>query len=126
MALLVLASTVSWTVGKHYCMGHLMDVSLFSQADDCGMGMDDSTDGINAMMDESSCCEDQLLIFGGQDDLKLSFNDFNIDQQLFLVAFVHSYLNSFKVETVGAVSNEYYPPPILIKDIQLLDEVFLI
>ncbi|WP_235856455.1 HYC_CC_PP family protein [Flagellimonas oceanensis] len=29
MALLVLASTVSWTVDKHICMGRVMDISLF-------------------------------------------------------------------------------------------------
>ncbi|NNE78003.1 MAG: hypothetical protein HKN31_13135 [Pricia sp.] len=127
MALFLLASTTSWTVGKHYCMGRLMDVSFFAHADDCGMDMstakDNTTSGIQ---DESSCCSSEMIMVGGQDNLKVSFNDFSIGQQLFLVAFTHSYFNLFQIETEPPLPNNYYPPPLLIKDIQLLDEVFLI
>ena len=37
MAVLVLFSTVSWTIEKHICMGRVMDVALFSKDQDCGM-----------------------------------------------------------------------------------------
>lgn len=126
MALLLLASTVSWTVGKHYCMGHLIDVSLFSHAEDCGMDLKDSNNDTTTIMDENSCCDDELLIFEGQDDLKVSFNDFSIDQEVFWVAFAHSYLYLFQVQEEPKDPIEQYPPPILVKDIQLLDEVFII
>ena len=39
MAVMLLLSTTSWTVGKHYCMGLLVDISLFAQAENCGMEM---------------------------------------------------------------------------------------
>jgi len=125
MALFLLASTTSWTVGKHYCMGHLMDVSFFADAEDCGMDMGLSDDA-SKMEEKSSCCNDEVLIVDGQDNLKMSFEDISLDQQIFLVAFAHSYSNLFKVVKEQPVPNEHYPPPVLVKDIQLLDEVFLI
>ncbi|MGI9550991.1 MAG: HYC_CC_PP family protein [Aurantibacter sp.] len=126
MALLLLASTTSWTVGKHYCMGHLIDVSFFSQAEDCGMDMPMSGDDMSQMESENSCCSDEFIVVEGQDDLKLSFDEIKLDQQMFLVAFVNTYLNLLQVQTEQYVPHEHYPPPLLVKDIQLLDEVFII
>ena len=37
MALLVLMSTVSVTIEKHFCGDHLVDVAIFSDAEKCGM-----------------------------------------------------------------------------------------
>ena len=124
MACLLLASTTSWTVGKHYCMGHLVDISLFAHADDCGMDMSEGapSDG----EDESSCCDDELMVVQGQDNLTHTFNDLDVDQQLFLVAYAHYYINLFDVQEQRPVPHEQYSPPLLVKDIQLLDEVFLI
>lgn len=126
MAILLLLSTTSWKVEKHYCMGHLMDVALFTDVDTCGMNMS-STDN-NEILDEleNSCCNDVVLFVDGQDDLKLSFNDLDTDQQSFLIAFKYSYNSLFQVQTDQFVPHEQYPPPILVKDIQLFDEVFLI
>ena len=124
MALLLLLSTVSWKVEKHYCMGRLMDVALFTDVDTCGMDMS----MIYENMDEtiSSCCDDEVVFVEGQDDLKISFNDLNVEQQSFLIAFTHSYLGSLQDVKELPVPHEKYPPPILFKNIQLLDEVFLI
>jgi len=126
MALLLLASTTSWTVEKHYCMGHLMDVSLFSAAEDCGMAMSTFSDDNSEIVDQNSCCNDELIVVEGQNDLKVSFDDFSLDQRLFLVAFTSSYINLFDTLAERPVPNEHYPPPLLVRDIQLLDEVFLI
>jgi len=126
LAMLLLASTTSWTVGKHYCMGHLMNVSLFAHAEDCGMDMmmDEGETSRGEM--ENSCCDDEIITVEGQDDLKHSLEDISLGQQLFLAAFAYSYLKVLEFPSVRQLPNEYYPPPLLIKDIQLLDEVFLI
>ncbi len=118
MALLVLASTVSWTVDKHICMGRVMDISLFAHADDCGMDMDKDM--------EKSCCDDESFTVQGQDDLKISFEKFDLDQQVFLVSFVQTYFQLFEIDSEEPHSfNEYNPPP-LIRDVQVLDQTFLI
>ncbi|WP_243414857.1 HYC_CC_PP family protein [Flagellimonas aquimarina] len=124
LAVLVLLSTVSWTVDKHFCMGRVMDISLFVDAEECGMEV-----AMAAMEDkvmENHCCDDESFTFTGQDDLKLSLYDLEIEHQDFLVAFTYSYLNLFVPVDKLPVPNEKYPPPLLVKDITVLDQVFLI
>lgn len=116
MALLVLASTVSWTVDKHICMGRVMDISLFSHADDCGMDMDM----------EKSCCDDESFTVQGQDDLKISLENFDLDQQIFLVSFVQTYFHLFEIDSEEPCTFSEYNPPPLIRDVQVLDQTFLI
>ncbi len=116
MALLVLVSTVSWTVDKHICMGRVMDISLFVHADDCGMSQDM----------ESTCCDDETFTVKGQDNLKISFDDFSLDHQYFVVSLIQTYLYLFESDRKEPSSfNDYSPPP-LIRDVQVLDQTFLI
>ncbi|MFD0798784.1 hypothetical protein ACFQZJ_15035 [Maribacter chungangensis] len=124
MAALLLLSTVSWTIEKHTCMGRVMDVALFAKADDCGMYAAMQAMGDDTL--ENPCCGDEVLTLQGQDDLKISFNDISLDQQIFLVAFTHAYVTLFTALEQRTSINEYYPPPHIVKDIQLLDETFLI
>ena len=121
MAVLLLLSTVSWTVDKHLCMGRVMDVAFFSNAEDCGI-----ESAMQAFGDtENHCCDDESFTLEGQDDLKLSFHDFELDQQIFLVTFTFSYLNLFEEKELS-VPDQIYPPPLLVKDYNLLYEVYLI
>lgn len=126
MALLLLLSTVSWKVEKHYCMGRLMDVALFTDAESCGMDMSMGIMEENVNETKNSCCDDEVVFVEGQDDLKLSFNDLDIVQQSFLFAFTYTYLSCLQDLRQQPVPHEHYPPPILVQDIQLLDEVFRI
>lgn len=126
MALLLLASTTSWKVEKHFCMGHLVDVAFFAEAEDCGMAMSEMNDDYSLLQQENSCCSDEVIFVDGQDDLRISFDNISVDQQFFLFAFTQSYTQLFIDLRQQAVANEYYPPPILVQDIQLLDQVFLI
>ena len=126
MAILLLASTISWKVEKHYCLGHLMDLSFFTPAQDCGMDMDLSENNTPQIQDENSCCNDEVIVVEGQTNLKSSINDFSFDQQLFLIAFANSYFHLIDFNEERNVPNENYPPLHIVKNIQLLDEVFLI
>jgi hypothetical protein len=126
LALLLLVSTTSWKVEKHYCLGHLIDISFFTPADGCGMEMETYKDDATTLQNENSCCADVTILMQGQDDLALSYNDFTIDHQQFFIAFAYSYFDNLQTETFQPVKHNFYPPPIIVKDIQLLDEVFLI
>ena len=121
MAILLLASTTSWTVDKHFCMGHLVDVAFFTDADSCGMDMGDASG--EWKMD---CCSDELIVIAGQDNLKISFDEFSLSQKLFITSFAFSYMALFEVPDELNIPHNDYPPPMLVKDLQLLDEVFLI
>ena len=122
LALLVLLSTVSWTVDKHICMGKVVDIAFFAHADTCGMDM--GADKSFAF--EKSCCDDETFTLQGQEDLKISFFDLDIEQQVFLVAYTYSYLNIFQEIDVTSVTYLGHPPPLLDKDYQVLYETFLI
>lgn len=120
LALLVLLSTLSFTVKKHYCGETLVDVAVFSEAKTCGMEID----GIKTA---KSCCDDEVAVVEGQNELKLSsFEDLDIAQQQFLIAFAVSYVNGFQPLSKEAIAHKEYSPPDLVYDIQVLDQVFLI
>ena len=126
MALLVLFSTISFTVDKHFCGSILMDMAIFSEAESCGMEMHEHADTTEESVDREFCCENQKIAIEGQDELKASYNSLDLDQQLFLVSFTYSYINLFEGLSFQAVPYKDYTPPLLVSDIQILDQVFLI
>ena len=126
MAILLLLSTTSWKVEKHYCMGRLINTALFIDVADCGMNMDSSNTGQNMQEAKNSCCDNEVVFIDGQDNLNISLSDLDFNLQSFILAFGHSYKNLFNIKTEQFVPHKQYPPPILVKNIQLLDEVFLI
>lgn len=121
LALLVLFSTFSFTVDKHFCGNMLVDKAIFSEAKTCGMEM-----GSEATNAEDSCCTNEKTAVEGQDELKISFNSLDFDQQLFLSTLTFSYINLFDGSPIQIVPFKNYTPPLLVADIQVLDQVFLI
>jgi len=67
---LVLLSTFSFTVEKHYCGRFLVDVAVFTKAKDCGMDMMTHSDDQKEAMKKKPCCKDEILVLEGQDELK--------------------------------------------------------
>lgn len=121
LALLVLVSTFSFTVDKHFCGSMLVDLAVFSEAETCGMEMDSEMG-----LAEDSCCTNQKTAVEGQDELKISFQSLDLDQQVFLTTFSHTFINLFEGITLEVVPFNDYSPPSLVLDIQILDQVFLI
>lgn len=121
MAALVLFSTISFTVEKHYCGDTLIDVAVFSEVHKCGMEM------MDASIEKKHCCNDIVEIVEGQDELTLtSFEDLDFDQQQFVTSFIYSYSNLFESLPKPVIPHKDYSPPNIILDIQLLNDTFLI
>lgn len=125
LALLLLVSTTSWKVEKHYCMGFLVDISFFSEAEGCGMNMDLPSDS-DRISKENSCCDDVTIVVKGQDKLDVASFDFQLIDQVFICSYIYSYFSLFEQESTEIDTFRYYPPPAIVKDICLLDETFLI
>jgi len=124
LALLVLVSTVSFTVEKHFCGDVLVDVSLFAEAQKCGM---EALEVEKASITKKICCKDTVDLVQGQDELSVkTFDDLNFNQQFFLSTFTLSYLNLFEGLPKQIIPHKNYSPPNLIADIQILDQVFII
>ena len=121
LALLVLFSTFSFTIDKHFCGSILVDKAIFSEAKTCGMEM--HSDATNS---EDSCCTNEKTAVEGQDELKISFNSLDFEQQVFLSTFTFSYINLFEGTPLQVIPFKNYTPPLLVADILVLDHVFLI
>jgi hypothetical protein len=121
LALLVLFSTFSFKVEKHFCGDFLIDVSFIGNADDCGMLVE------KAHIKKKNCCKDEVHYIEGQDELQqTSVDEFDFFQQQFVVSFF-VYKNNLLLENN---SNKIYfkdsPPPDIPIDYQVLYQSFLI
>jgi hypothetical protein len=126
MAFVVLLSTMSFTIYRHYCGDILVDTTIFELAKSCGMDNQESTPILDYSMKKSDCCSDKHIAFEGQNELKLSIDLISLDQQLFAASFVYSYIYLFEVIEEKNTSFDDYPPPIIVRQIYKLDEVYLI
>mgnify|MGYP005989950577 CR=1 FL=1 len=122
LAFLVLFSTLSFTVEKHYCGDFLVDVSFAGKAEGCGMKMDSKIISI-----KKNCCKDEIHQIEGQDELQQASDvKFNIKNQQFLIAFTVSYEDLFIKKESKKTFQKYFIPPDIILDYQVLHQTFLI
>lgn len=124
LALLVLVSTFSFTVDRHYCGSFLVDQAVFSKAATCGMEM--TPQAGTSLMDDDHCCSNENITVEGQDELKISFNSMDFDQQLFVAAFTFSFNELFEGLPQQVIPYKNYTPPLIVKDIPVLNDTFLI
>jgi hypothetical protein len=122
LAFLVLFSTFSFTVEKHYCGDQLIDVSFTGQAEGCAMNLD-----AVASTKKKNCCKDEIHQIDGQDLLqfnkteKISFNK----QQLITVFLVFNADLFIKNESENNYNKEFSSPDIRL-EYQILYQTFLI
>lgn len=126
MSFVVLFSTMSFSVGMHYCGGSLIDTALFDKANSCGMEIQKEMSSTNDEMISNDCCHDEEILIKGQKELKISFDSLDFHQQVFIASFVYSYLNPLVDLNKKEITFDDYPPPLIVKTIYKLDEVYLI
>lgn len=126
LACLVLVSTMSFTINKHFCGDHLVSTSIILNAESCGMEKQKPSPRKDCNILKKNCCKDEIQLVEGRNDLKLDFSDLNFQQQIVVTSFVITYINLFEGLETQIVPFKDYSPPLVVKDIQLLDEVFLI
>jgi hypothetical protein len=76
LAVLVIISSTSFTVGIHFCMGEASDVAVFSSATECEMQQ--------ALppchrQHKSSCCDDETITHKSEDLKPVSSEDYNVN-----------------------------------------------
>jgi hypothetical protein len=126
MTVVVLLSTLSFTIDMHYCGNTLVDTAVFQKAKGCGMKMDVATTSSMCSIIKKDCCKEDQILVKGQDELKISFEKLSVDQQFFVASFVYTYINLFEGIEQKAIAFKEYSPPIVIKQIFKLDETYLI
>jgi hypothetical protein len=124
MAFLLLLSTVSFTVEKHFCGDVLIGVAVFSEVEKCTMEVLETEQD---QLTRTPCCKDTLEIISGQNQLNISlFDHWSIDQLKVLVSFADAYKGlTLSLEDKRHSQTQYHPPN-LVTDLQVLDQVFII
>lgn len=124
MALLVLFSTVSFTVEKHFCGDVLIDSAVFSEAQKCKM---EAFEIELAKLTKKHCCKDIIEVIEGQDQLKPSkVEHIPPQQKVVMTSYIYAFNHTIQELPKLIIPHKHYSPPDLIIDIQVLDEVFLI
>jgi hypothetical protein len=126
MAIVVLFSTMSFTIDMHYCGDNMVDFSFFHNVETCGMEKELASNCENPEMSKKSCCSDEQIIIKGQDDLKDNFTKLTSEQQIFVASFVYSYTSLFEGTESKEVPFFDYSPPYVKRDVQVLHQTFLI
>ena len=126
MALLVFVSTFSLAIESHYCGDFLVDTSWFGEVESCGMDEQHKHTSEENNVQNKDCCNNKVLAIEGQDNLKNTLENFNLEQQIFVASFIYSYINLFEGSDSQIIPFKNYSPPPLIRDVQTLDQVFLI
>lgn len=127
LALLVLLSTLSVTIEKHFCGDYLVDVSYFGNLQGCADEADAKDCDTKETIAKKGCCKDEVQHIKGQDKLsKTSKEKLNFEKQQFLVAFVVVYNNLFSETSSEEKPFLNHPPPDIFKDYQALHQVYII
>src|SRR5690554_3386259 len=126
LATLVLMTTMSFTVDMHYCGDTLVDISLFTNAETCGMEKQQSADECENGATKDSCCSDEQIVLESHDRIKTTFDSSPIGQQIFVATLFYSYINLFEGLEKNIVPFRDYTPPFFKRDIQKLHETYLI
>lgn len=124
LAILVLFSTLSITIEKHFCGNTLVDVALFTEAEKCKM---EALEIELEKITKKSCCKDIVDVIEGQDELKLNSNDdLTFDNKVYIATFFKTYVNLFEELPKLIIPHKDYSPPDLFYDRQIIDQVFII
>ena len=127
MAVVVLITTMSFTLDMHYCGDTMVDYAFFKDAKVCGMErMQTSSVNKNQSFSQKSCCSDKQLFIQGQDNLHTISSTLTFEQQFFFTAFLHSYARIFEGTTTTVLSYIDEDFPFILQDILVLHQTFLI
>ncbi|WP_066219145.1 HYC_CC_PP family protein [Formosa haliotis] len=125
MSFVVLFSTFSFSVDMHYCGETLVDVAINKDAIGCGME-ELQAPPLKSAISKKGCCTDHKVVVNGQDELKSVPSQLTLDQQLFVTTFVYTYQSLFVALPKQIIPFQAYSPPLLVSDIQLEYDTFLI
>lgn len=124
LALVVLLSTFSFNVEKHFCGDFLVAISYVGNVASCYEVDEDSCESKTI---EPSCCKDDAEFLKGQTQIQKS----SVEKVIFakVITAVSSYIYNkqlFLNLEKQFVPHRLYIPPKLFSNIQILHEVFII
>jgi hypothetical protein len=127
LSLIVILSSMSFTVQKHYCGDILVEVSYLGKAKGCCSTNDvKHTENHENSTSKKKCCNDKLELIESSTFEKEKLIALSVEQLEFSVYFLFSYIDLFQQRDVKKEFYKDFSPPDIVQDIQLLQETFLI
>lgn len=122
MTLIVLLSTMSFTIHKRYCSGDLVDTTLFLESESCKIVV------LNDCCEISEdCCNHEQIIIDGQKELPSRvIVSLPIIKQFFVINSSNLFLEDYNFQPKKTLFKREYNPPILVFNRQLIHQVFII
>ena len=127
LAFIVLFSSFSFTVHEHICGGEIADTSFFLEADSCEINMEicENTPSNVQRIKQEPCCNNHSEIIKGVDNNQQAQTELTLHQIQFVTTFVTTYIYLFNQVKTTPLFNDY-SPPLVVKNIHKLDEIYLI
>ncbi len=126
LALLVLFSTLSISVEKHFCGDFLVDISYFGNAKSCFEQFKNDACDVNKEIKKKDCCSDETHHIEGQDELKTDFDKLTLLKQQFVAAYLVSEYFLVSTPVKQLVVPKKYTPPKISPNVQVLFQIFII
>lgn len=122
MAVIVLFSTMSFTIEKHYCGDFLVDISVLGNLERCEMKSEQA-----AVLQKKDCCSDEILHVEGQDELqKENYQTLSVSEKLFIVSASSKKITFLASKKQVCAKNTRPPDPHQTKNLHILYQTFLI
>ncbi len=126
LAVMVLFSTFSFTIEKHFCGGALADYSILGNLDRCEMPSATHNETKETLLNTTPCCQDSVETIDGTNDILTVVKELDVQKIQVLAAFIYSYVNLFEGLEEHIIPFKNYAPPLVVKDIPVLYDTFLI
>lgn len=75
---------------------------------------------------EKNCCNNKTFVKQSDDIIKTTKTEVDIETLVFINTFFYTYINLFEGLKENVIPFEHYRSPLISKDIQVLQEVYLI
>lgn len=125
LALVVLLSSMSFTIDKHICMGRVQSVAILHDAAPCAMELF-AESGENLSKMEGCCRDEQMKIEGKEFPIK-NIKPVAIEYQSLWVAELPKVIEVFEFNhAVLSHSRVDHAPPLIDREIPILVQSFLI
>lgn len=126
MAFTVLFSTFSFSVALHYCGDTLVATALFKNAETCGMEALETTDTPGCNLLKKNCCTDENIHVAGQNEINIPVYNPVSGPHFFPAPPGIVYQELFRGLKENTIPHNGHAPPLIVRDIHLLNQIFLI
>lgn len=126
LGLVILITSMGFTVSSHICGGKKVKTVLSVGAADVSCGMEKNANNCATKKQmKPNCCQDEFQLIQNDEDFTQQVTDFQFSNDFF-IAFLTSYKELFYAEDFEYDFFTDHSPPPLIKDIPVLIQSFLI